>query len=49
MENSEARKRKEEGVKELTVSQALETIEQALIGAASMLRQIIATAESNRD
>lgn len=53
MENSEARKRKEEnakeGVRELKISEALEMIESALIGAASMLRQIIEASETKQD
>ena len=49
MDNSEARKRKEEaGVRELTITEALDMVEKSLIGAASMLRQIIETAP-NRD
>ena len=45
MDNSEARKRKEEaGVRELTITEALDMVEKSLIGAASMLRQIIETA-----
>lgn len=50
MENSEARKRREEsGSKELTITEALDMVEKSLIGAASMLRQIIEASEQKRD
>lgn len=50
MDNSEARKRKEEaGVRELTITEALDMVEKSLIGAAEVLRQIITASDSKRD